>query len=258
VNSLQGRWQKEAVDLLSQVGLERLPVRLILDRTTPAPTLSAPDPLVPFSVERDQREYRGTGGILRDLSDSLADDDYLLVANAAQILLQPLAKLAWDLAATGADVSILSQSDGTPSGLMLVRCGCLRLVPDVGYVDMKEQVLPEISRHYRVSVVERDRDHLTALPIRTLADYLRGLELYHRVVAGKPMNGNAFAEQWNSSFSIVEAGATVDPSARLHNAVVLRGGRVGGGAIVARSVVCPKGIVRRSSTVLNRLIGRLT
>ena len=36
-----------------------------------------------FRVERDQSEYRGTGGVLRDLAQKYEPDDLILVANAS-------------------------------------------------------------------------------------------------------------------------------------------------------------------------------
>ena len=43
-----------------------------------------------FRVERDLSDYRGTGGVLHDLAADYDDDDLILVANAAQVLLDPL------------------------------------------------------------------------------------------------------------------------------------------------------------------------
>src|SRR5690606_20299334 len=98
---------------------------------------------------RDPVEYRGIGGVLRDLAGDYHRDDYILVANAAQLLLSPLSELATLLAESDADgpadVSLISHRDGTPSGLMLIRCGSLWCIPQVGYVDMKEQALPMIA-----------------------------------------------------------------------------------------------------------------
>ena len=62
------------------------------------------------------------------------------------------------------------------------------------------------------------------------------------------------AEDWKPTFALCEAGAVVDPSARLHDSVVLRGGRVEYGAVLVRSVVCPGGVVRRERTAVDQFV----
>ena len=61
---------------------------------------------------------------------------------------------------------------------------------------------------------------------------------------------------WRSAFALVEDGARVDSSARLHDAVVLRGGAVGAGAVLVRSVVCDGGIVLRKAVIVDQLVTR--
>src|SRR5687767_16000899 len=62
------------------------------------------------------------------------------------------------------------------------------------------------------------------------------------------------AEDWSPLFSLVEAGATVDPSARIHDSVVLEGGVVEAGAVLVRSVVCPGGVLRRDRTAMETMV----
>ncbi len=78
-----------------------------------------------FRVERDLSEYRGTGGVLRDLAADYDDDDLVLVCNAAQVLLDPLVALATALNRKSGDFTLVSHNDGTPSGVMLARCETL-------------------------------------------------------------------------------------------------------------------------------------
>ena len=68
------------------------------------------------------------------------------VSSAQHILVEPLGVLAHRLAEAGGEINLMSHGGGTPSGLMLVRCGCLRSIPSVGFIDFKEQALPLIAR----------------------------------------------------------------------------------------------------------------
>ena len=63
-----------------------------------------------------------------------------------------------------------------------------------------------------------------------------------------------FAEDWQSTYTIIEDPASVAPGACVHDSVVLRGGRVEAGAVVVRSVVCAGGIVKRGQTLVDEVV----
>jgi hypothetical protein len=207
--------------------------------------------LVGLRVERDPLEYRGTGGLLRDLSLRYEEQDYLLVASGAQVLTEPLESATSALATEGRDLALLAHDDGTPSGLMWVRCGCLRAVPEVGFVDMKEQALPQIARRHHVAVLRRPP---IGLGIQTPAEYLAAVRTHHLRKNRDARLGDPFAEDWWPAFTLVEQGAEVDPSARVHDSVVLRGGRVQRRAVVVRSLIGPADVARRGQCVVDQFL----
>ena len=251
--SILNFWLSQAAEVAKQAGMERLPVRIMVNQNSREPRSADSRYLGAYRVERDLSEYRGTGGVLRDISNTYLDDDLILVANAAQILLDPLPLVVTTLLRKRGDVSIISHEDGTPSGVMLVTCKTLRLLPTQGFVDMKEQGLPMIAAKYDVRVVRRRRP--TGLPVRSMEGYIQALHYYHRRRSGKPIVTDPLAEDWSPSFSLVEPGASVDGSARVHDSVVLAGGVVEPGAVLVRSVVCPGNTVRRDRIAVDQLIG---
>jgi mannose-1-phosphate guanylyltransferase len=228
-------WQTQAQQLVRGLGLDRMSMRLMLDRSATEPAAALPIDGVVLSVERDPYAYRGTGGVLRDLAGAYADDDYLLVANAGQLLGEPLTELASELLDRGGDVTVVAHTDGAPSGLMVVRCGALREIPAAGFSDMKEQALPLIAKSHRVEVVQKRT--ASAVAIRNVQDYISALRRHHRRLAGDIEETGAFAEEWRPVFQIVEDGASAE-GARIHDSVVLRGARVQEGAVIVRSVIC--------------------
>jgi NDP-sugar pyrophosphorylase family protein len=246
------QWHAQATSLASDLELERLPVRVMINRNSVRPTLATSENHVVMRIHEDEAEYRGTAGVLHDLTDHYDDDDFVLVANGAQVTLTPLTDLFSQLAATNADVSLISNRDGSPSGAMLVRCGVLRQVPEIGFVDMKEQALPKIAKSNSVVVVHQTES--TSVPIRTLTDYIHALRWYH----GRSTEGftgtNAFAEAWQARFSIIEKDAKVDANARVHDSVVLGGARVEHGALLVQSVACPGARIHRKEVVTDRLV----
>jgi N-acetylglucosaminyldiphosphoundecaprenol N-acetyl-beta-D-mannosaminyltransferase len=245
-------WLHQASELARYAGLEKLPVRVMVNRNAPEPVSAAPKYVGSFRVERDLSEYRGTGGVLRDLAVDYADDDLVLVCNAAQILLDPLAAIATALHKKEGDVTIVSHNDGTPSGVQLITCKALREIPEVGFVDMKEQALPLIAQKYDVTVLHCRRP--TALPIREAKDYIRAMKLYHGRKSGTATASDPLAEDWHPTFQMVEPGAVVDPRAHVHDSIVLKGGVVEAGGVVVRSIVCPGGIVKKDRPRVDQLV----
>jgi mannose-1-phosphate guanylyltransferase len=245
-------WRDEIGLLLSGLELTSVPTRVIVGRTSRAPKMRERDHAARMSAESDPSELRGTGGVLRDLAEAYDDDDVLLVANAAQVLVEPLTAIAVEAAQRGGDVTVVANADGTPTSILLMSCQALRDLPTVGFIDLKEQGLPLMAKRHDVRV--QCRASAAGMPIRTPQDYLNSLKAYHRLQAGESPRNQAFDERWRRRFSIVEPGAVVAEDADLHNAVVLRGGRVESGALVANSIVCGGGVVHRREQVIERLV----
>lgn len=250
--SLLNHWLDQARGVAQLAGLEKLPVRILVDRASPEPITAAVQHYGTFRVERDSTEYRGSGGVLRDLAKDYGDDELILVANAAQVLLDALPVIATALDRKRGDICLLSHRDGTPSGIMLISCKTLREISATGFVDMKEQALPAIASRFDVKVLHARRP--TGIPVWSLADYVSALRQHHSKRSGRRI-ADPLAEDWQPAFSIVEDGATVDRSARIHDSVVLKGGVVEAGALVVRSVVCAGAVVKRDTTVVDEFVG---
>jgi hypothetical protein len=249
-------WQDQIEALANAASLARLPMRVVIDQTAPEPTVPSPVGHVHLTVERDARDFRGTGGLLRDLAVAYQPDDLLLVANAAQILIDPLPELATMLFETGSSVSFVGHRDGTPCGLFLVRCAALATIRDIGFLDFKEQVLPKLG-HAGHEVRPIMRESATAMPIRTLEGYLDGVRAVARIRQGKPRETDAFGEDWSATFAICEQGAVIDPGATIHDSVVLRGATVQKGAVVVRSVIGPGAVVKTGDIVADEAVGTM-
>jgi hypothetical protein len=243
------RWLGEAAAVAETFGLDHLPVRLLVDLNAwePRSTIGIPE-AVHYRMERDTSEYRGTGGLLANIAVDYDDDDMILVGNANQVLLDPLSALTLSLMRTRGVVSLIGHRDGEPSGLMLITCRTLRLIPRIGFVDMKEQALPIIASKYDVRVVQCRRP--TGLAIRTLSDYIAALRAMHRPTRAAATD--PWAEDWKSTFAIVEPGATVSPTARIHDSVVLDGATVEPNAVVVRSNVA--GTVRKDRVAVDQYV----
>jgi hypothetical protein len=247
--------QRHVESLAQSVGNAPLPVRVVLSRSGPSPTMIVSEvSCAHVSIEQDRSEFRGTGGVLRDLAEPYGPDDLLLVANASQVLTEPLPQLTADLLAGDADVSLIAHDDGTPSGVSIVRCGALAAIRGDGFVDFKEQVLPRlVAAGHSIRVVRRAR--ASGLPVRTLDGYLAGVRAYTRLAEGRPIAHDPFEEDWSPTFALIEKGAEVPAGATVHDSVVLKGGSVASGAVVVRSIVCPGSRVSAGATVADQIVG---
>lgn len=235
-------------------GSGSLLVRLLVDGGSEPPNEHPENEFVSCVVERDASPIRGVAGILSDATRDYGADDFVVVVNGAQLFRTPLDELVAAMVRKEADVTMVASADGTPVGLWLIRCGVLRSVREVGYVDLKEQALPDWLGRWKVSVVETQRAY--AVRTRTIQEYL-GAVLMHANGGhtGSSIDEDPYREDWERSFSVVEPGSEVDEGATVHDSVVLSGGKVGRGAVVVRSVVCPGGVVSAGTRCVGAVVG---
>lgn len=242
--SILNHWQDHITHLAQSIGRNHLNTRVMIDWTATAPISAWENSKSIVNIERDPLELRGTGGVLHDLAKRHADNDYLLVISANQLLFEPLDQLVTDMANMGGDVQLVSYADGTPAGVTLCRCGALRDIAPIGFVDLKEQALPVIARHHQTLVLHRKKTDVQ--PLRNISNYIDGL----RRMFGVQDTDNATSP----TFNLVEEGAEVDPGASLREAVVLRGAKIEKGAVVARSLVTTRAHVKADQICVDQII----
>jgi len=234
-------------------GSDPVRVRLLVDANSEPPREHAGSDWVACSVERDASPIRGVAGILSDATRDYGDGDFVAVVNGAQLFRTPLNELVDAMVRKESDVTMVASADGTPVGLWLIRCGVLRTVREVGYVDLKEQALPDWLGRWNVSVVETQRAY--AVRTRTIQEYLGAVLMQaNGGHSGASVDEDPYREDWERSFSVIEPGAEVDESATVHDSVVLSGAKVGRGAVVVRSVVCPGGSVSAGTRCVGQVV----
>lgn len=251
--TLLNHWVMQCGALAHRVGLDDLVVRVMVDQKAHEPKSINPAYAGMVRVERDRSSFRGTGGLLADIAADYGDEDLILVANASQVLLDPLSAIAQALDHKTGDFTLISHKDGTASGIMLLACKTVRAINPVGFIDLKEQALPSISKAHDVRVVHCRQP--TGLPLFSLTDYVGALQHYHRRRASRRARTNPLGEDFARHFAIVEPGAEVAESAYLHDAVILGGAIVEPGAAVIRSLVLPGAVVRAGAEISDQLVG---
>jgi hypothetical protein len=250
--TLLSLWRDQLEQTLVRPGVPAADVRIVGGALIRYEDRNCSD-LLNIAHDHDPHELRGTGGILHDIAEDYPDESFLVVAGASTILLEPLNHLVAELMSARSDVAFFAHEDDTAPNLMLIRCNALRQVADVGFIDLKEQVLPVIASAGTVTVIRRQSP--VAATMRTAQEYLRTLRLYHRLGNAKVTSfSSAFDEKWESTFSIIEAEAKLDGTASLHDSVVLASARVGRNATVIRSIVLPAAHVPAGATVVDQVV----
>lgn len=221
------------------------------------PTRDFNDPRFDVITQEEPGSYRGPAGVLRDVTDRYHDDDVLLVAEAARYIAGGLSQFINDWARIRPDVLIARHPGGKPAGIMLVRRGSLELVPNEGFMDVKEQWLPKVVRAGLKVWTSETRD-FQPYPLRTREQFLEAsavaagvasTEANAHAVLGPPRVLGTGIDK-----SRVSDAAQVAQGAVIADAIVMPGAVIGTGAIVVRSIVCPDAVIEPNAEIVDRIV----
>lgn len=148
-----------------------------------------------------------------------------------------------------------ASQDERPAGAFLFRRDLLTDVPRIGYLDLKEQFLPQlVARGYRIESAELSA---TAVRMTDRRNYLRGIRIW------QSENGEVPAARNVAGHSVIADGVELAPDAFVLDSVVLPGASIGPRCVVARSVVgplirLPEGSVLVDAVMANPRLGEHT
>lgn len=251
-STIIGVWIRELEMVASKLGWESLPVQMVVDEITPLPQSYEPSGSLVIGGEVDPYAWRGSGGVLRDITQRYRKDQYVLVIAGVQIPLVSLAEVLEQMANFDADVVIVAEDDGSSVGISLIRCGCLRDISPIGFVDFKEQALARIAQKNVVRVLNVPVGSF--MPIRSRESYIAALRAWSKRERSHA-DSDFRSERYEPSFSIVEQGAIVGDGTEILDSVILAGATVDHGACVVESIVCPGQRVGPGEKVIQSLVG---
>lgn len=206
---------------------------------------------IPFRALDDAAGYRGAAGAVRDAWVARRhgnESATVVIIEAARAWFGDLGALLDRHNAGNADVTVVRNADGTPSGVYLARAAMLKAIAPAGFVDLKEQWLPRLGLNGRdLRVLELPGRG--SLPVRTRSQYLDAL------LGGDGGDGwIAWGVPPARPVSLIHKAARVNPAARVFGSVVAAGARVGREAIVARSVIGPGAVVGNGERVVDAVV----
>lgn len=213
-----------------------------------------------ISVVMEPATWRGPAGLLFDLIQSGRCDfpsgGVTVVAGEASCL--PPENLQDAVAKLGLSVPGISVtcSRGEPAGLYVFSDAALRLIPSIGFYDIKEQLLPSL--YAQGTPVQEMRIARESIRVRDRESYLRAvratLPIDSEITGCSP--GAHIAESARlAGRCLVGSGAIVGPHAIVHESIVLDEAVIGKGAVVSHSVIGPSTHIQPGEIVKRRVVG---
>lgn len=205
----------------------------------------------------EQTSWRGTTGLVRDVTEDLVEGDIVLVVEAHCLPPDSVRPVIDRMQANRAGVVGISGLD-QPSGVYALRIEAVRVTPSYGYMDFKEQFLPKLKEEGMRLSTARLSDRLVRLwdrrsyleAVRVSLDGSRGHDGVARIAPQASVSPSAAMD----GFSIVEPGAVVEDGAVVQDSVILAGATVGGGAIVSKTIVGPRASIAPRAVVVRQTI----
>jgi len=217
----------------------------------------------PPKVVVDPRPHRGVAGMLADLQEEIDGAESYVVIELSSLPPATLEGLMADSDAgqPNASMRVGVGPESRWSGAYRLDAALLQHVTTLGYVDLKEQFVPQLlTKGYRIEAVEFGD---TAVQISDRRNYLRAVRIW-RARSGFAAERTDFV----SGFSVVCPGVELGDGSHVADSAVLPGAVLGEGAVVARSVIGPMirvpdgavivdGILSDPDAVPTRVGGRL-
>jgi hypothetical protein len=197
----------------------------------------------------DPRPHRGVAGMLVDLRGETSNAASLVVVELNSLPPSGLGPLFAESPSANATPSmrIGVGPDARWTGVYRLDAGLLDHVTPRGYVDLKEQFIPQLlARGYRIDAADFTD---TPVQISERRDYLRAVRIWRSRMGLAAEHSNEV-----SGFSVVCPGVDVRPGAHIADSAVLPGAVIGEGAVVARSIIGPMIRVPDGSVIVDALL----
>ncbi|MCA9289702.1 MAG: hypothetical protein KDA25_01150 [Phycisphaerales bacterium] len=188
----------------------------------------------------DPRPWRGTAGVVRDVVTAESHDGWCAVI---EVSCPPPAGLdaLWVEVAASEDGCIGVSGAREPAGQLVLPRAAIDHVPEIGFFDLKEQLLPALAAAGR---------GVTAVEVCRRAHRIRDRRTLLAAIAapgdGAPVDARG---------SVVAPSASIGPAAFVSESVVMGGAVIPDGAIVSRSIIGPGVILASDARIVDAVVG---
>lgn len=200
-------------------------------------------------------KWRGTAGIIRDVTAGSDESELVLVLEAGCLPPRSLTALLAPTRA-GAIATVAVGGRAEPAGAYALRSSVLRQVPDVGFFDIKEQLLPAMYAHGCGAGTVQITDRVIRLHDRT--GYLQAVAHSFKQVSSNRCDTRPGRTQAARILGhpLIGPQVMIEPGAVVHDSVVLRGATIGPEAVVSGSIIDENVEVRAGEIVKDAIVRR--
>ena len=193
----------------------------------------------------DRADHRGTAGALRDVVLDRSIENRILLVEGTSMPAGNLASI-FDPGIEDESVEgVFARTDSSePAGALLLKARAFDLVPEVGFFDLKEQLLPRvIEQEKKILVRSVGAETIRLTQPEDYLDLVRAL--------GRRGDSTRSTGPWihpNAQVDpsaiigenvLIDEGVQVGPGSIIQRSVLLKGAQVGSDALIARSIVRP-------------------
>jgi NDP-sugar pyrophosphorylase family protein len=182
----------------------------------------------------------------------------LLVVEGSRCLVGSMDSLLQHHAASGADVTLGMNADGSPTGVYVVKADALNIIEDLGYVDLKEQWLPRLGAEGR-SIEVHSSDTTVSHPLRTREEFLDSARILWSSNRGELFSTGPASGLIRGSdaqgLRIICPGALVGPGAQVIDSIVMSGAFLPPDVLVVRSLICPETRIQAGADIADAVHG---
>ncbi|MEM7228443.1 MAG: hypothetical protein AAF432_06475 [Planctomycetota bacterium] len=204
--------------------------------------------------QADPAAWRGAGGILFDVTRDLPSDAIVFVAEGHRLppaTVTPILEALERDASIGGVVGVCGIDQ--PAGVYAFRRSAIDEVQSVGYCDLKEQMLPMLTKagHRLVTARIGDRASQRIHDRRTFLDAVHAhANAVHELVSVSRA-ATVADDVLVDGYCTVSEGAIVENRCVLHNCVIAAGATIGAGAVISNSIIGPGAIVEPNRRVIS-------
>ena len=233
-------------------------VRIVVNTENDAQTIrclgdtDVPDNGADVAISTEPASWRGTGGLLRDLTRDVSGDSVVVAVEAHCLPPASLEPLLQGLEDDETDAVVGAGPDSEPAGLYAFKGDAISSIPSLGYFDLKEQLFPNLSDRGRPARLVRMGRRV--IRVRERSGYLAAVR------ASLAETGPRCSPQATVSPlariagpCIIEPDAVIEAGAVVNESVVLAGALVCRRAVVSRSVVARGAVIAAG----RRLVGAI-
>ena len=189
--------------------------------------------------------HRGPAGVLRDVGLGLANDRFV-VGEITSVPPPSIENIDLALGVDSIAMTIAVSEYQRPIGLYGFTRQSLEIIPEMGFFDVKEQLIPTLVAEGKI--VHPEVMMSKSLRVTELHQWLQAIRMLE---AGIDSEVHIPSSARIEGASLIQRGVTIHESVSILDSIIMSGAEIESGAVIARSVVGPGVKVRKGFRIID-------